>query len=46
MRSGSITLGTKRNTLVDPQPFFQNRFAKEGPFRKFIGTKLTDTYYE
>jgi hypothetical protein len=46
MRSESITLGTRNSTLVAPTPFFQNRFAKEGAFRKFRGTNLKDTYYE
>ena len=46
MRSEFITLETRISTQVALKPFFENRFAKEGPFRKFIGTKLTDTYYE
>lgn len=46
MRSEFITLETRNSTRVTPKPFFQNRFAKKGAFRKFRGTNLTDTYYE
>ncbi len=46
MRSEFITLETRISTQVALKPFFENRFAKEGAFRKFRGTNLKDTYYE